>query len=159
MRMLLFARRWGFVCLLVCGAIGCDATESKQAVGDAGGVAPVWADAGKLLGSWIAAPADTPTSEISARMQQGIADDCCRLDFQDQGRMAVAQGANAPTAGGTWQIVASDGNRVRVSVVAPQLAGSDQPMALDVQFHDDDHITIQQADDASLAFRCTRMRR
>ncbi len=114
----------------------------------------------RLLGAWIVGEGfQNPGDDVAARMQQGIAEGSCRFEFKAGNRVDILLGGGTPVQTGQWQVVGSNENALSIQIVAPEVYGSAEPCVFNVVFHDQDHLTMQQAGDDAPSFYCTRLRR
>ncbi len=152
--------------LLLVAAIGCGESDVPKVSisGPMAAANPPDARAEQLLGGWIVGGDfrgqgnESQADDIASRMQQGIAQGSFRFEFKTGNRVDIAQGGTAPPQTGHWQALGSDGPVLSIQIVAPEVYQSPEPSRFDVVFHDQDHLTMQQADSDGLSFFCTRLR-
>ncbi len=139
-------------------AIGCGETEVPTASIQGQKATPAAASPDQLLGAWIVGgESEAGGDDIASRMEQGIADVSCRFEFMADNKVNIQQGGESPVQSGQWHVV-EGGNALSIQIVAPNEDGSSDSCHFQVVFHDQDHVTVQQTDDAERSFECTRRR-
>jgi hypothetical protein len=139
-------------------SVGCDQLTgpSQDAINQTASAAPS-SSPGSLLGHWIAGDGATASQgNVDQWLKEGVAETSFRMQFLDNNRLVVHPGSGE-NAGGTWQVVGNDGQKMMVRLASAALDAT-TPTDYQVVFLDQNRFTLTATDQTALAFTFTRLR-